>query len=125
VTFVRCCKNGNTCYNDQMSKKKKKSNFTKLIDDTFKIPNKSGNGIVKAMMSVDEHGRLARYSLAYVNYHLCTVDNGRVLGYDNGHGYHHRHFMGKEEPIAFESFELIAERFEIEWRNLHEKVKKT
>ena len=32
--------------------------------------------------------------------------------------------MGKEEDIHFTSYEEIAERFEKEWRALHEKVKK-
>lgn len=47
-----------------------------------------------------------------------------MIAYDNNHGYHHRHFMGKEELIEFESFEAISERFDKEWRLLHEKVKK-
>lgn len=107
-----------------MTKKKKPTAFTKVVDDTIKIPEKKGNGALKIQMSVDEQGRLGRYSLAYINPRLCNVDNGRVLGYDNCHGYHHRHYMGKEEPIEFESYEAISELFEKEWRILHEKTKK-
>jgi hypothetical protein len=55
---------------------------------------------------------------------LCAVDNFRVIGYDNCHGYHHRHYMGKEENIEFTSYEDIENQFEIAWRKLHEKAKK-
>lgn len=65
-----------------------------------------------------------RYSLAYINPLLFTGDNGRVLGFDNCHGRHHRHYKGKESSITFTSYEELANRFEIEWRELHEKVKK-
>jgi len=107
-----------------MNKKKGRAKFIKILDDTINMPEKSGNGILKMQVSVDEKGKLARYSLTYVNLRLCGVDNGRALGYDNSHGYHHRHYMGKEEPIDFESYEAIAQRFDTEWRALHEKAKK-
>ena len=49
--------------------------------------------------------------MAYINLRLCPVDNGRVLGYDNSHDYHHRHWMGTREPIEFTSYEALLERF--------------
>ncbi len=58
-----------------------------------------------------EGGIVAAYSLAYINLRRCSVDNGRVLGYDNGHGYHHRHFMGKVAPFTFTTYEELVERF--------------
>jgi len=61
-----------------------------------------------------------KYSLAYINHLVMGTDNGRVLGYDNGHGYHHRHFMGEVETFEFTTFEEVVERFEGEvqalWR---------
>jgi hypothetical protein len=39
------------------------------------------------------------------------VDNGRVLGYDNSHHFHHRHFMGKREAIEFTTYAALVERF--------------
>lgn len=75
-------------------------------------------------MSIDKKGKLVRYSFAYINFHLCVTDNGRVLGYDNCHGYHHKHYMGKEEEIKFFNLEDIQDRFEAEWEALHEKLKK-
>jgi hypothetical protein len=108
-----------------MPKKKQRAPFIKIVDKTIKISNKTGNGILKMLVSVDSRGKLARYSLAYVNPRLCTADNGRVLGYDNSHGYHHRHFMGNEELVEFENYETIAKKFETEWVRLHEKTKRT
>ena len=61
-----------------------------------------------------------KYSPAYVNPRICGVDNGRVLGYDNHHGHHHRHFMGTVEPVEFNGYESLAGRFHKEvielWR---------
>jgi hypothetical protein len=56
-------------------------------------------------------GQVTGYSLAYINLKLSSVDNGRVLGYDNSHGYHHRHFMGTVEPVEFTSYTELARRF--------------
>lgn len=66
----------------------------------------------------DLKGQLVKYSLAYINPALCTVDNGRVLGYDNKHGHHHRHFMGTEEPVQFRGYEALVARFYEEVRGL-------
>jgi hypothetical protein len=107
-----------------MDKRKKPKKYEKVINDTVALPVKHGNGILRYFVSVDSKGKIARYSLAYINSNLCAVDNGRVLGFDNCHGYHHRHYMGKEENTQFISYDEIAERFEKEWRALHEKAKK-
>ena len=65
-----------------------------------------------------EDGRLVAYSLAYVNLKRFPSDNGRVLGYDNSHGYHHRHFMGKVESIEFTTNEALVNRFTVEVHEL-------
>ena len=41
---------------------------------------------------------VTRYNLAYINHATCHVDNGRVLGFDNAHELHHKHYMGKKSP---------------------------
>jgi hypothetical protein len=64
---------------------------------------------------IDDKGRITRYNLAYINHSLHAGDNGRVVGYDNQHGYHHRHWFGKVEAIEFLNFEEIEERFESDW----------
>jgi hypothetical protein len=38
-------------------------------------------------------------------------DNGRVLGFDNAHGVHERHYMGKVTPTVFKDYPATAERF--------------
>ena len=55
--------------------------------------------------------------MAYINKKRCSVDNGRVLGYDNSHGYHHRHFMGRAQANEFTSYADLLERF---IREVHE-----
>ena len=55
--------------------------------------------------------KIVKYSLAYLNPKICGVDDGRVLGYDNGHDRHHRHFMGGVEPFDFSSYEELLSRF--------------
>jgi len=58
-----------------------------------------------------EDGRVVAYSLVYINLKRCSVDHGRVLGYDNSHDYHHRHFMGKVKAIEFTTYAALVERF--------------
>ena len=107
-----------------MDKRKKPDKLIKVADDTIKLPDKRGNGILKYVASANKNGVITRYSLVYINYNLFSKDNGRVLGYDNSHGYHHRHYMGKEERVNFTSYEDIVDRFEVEWRQIHENIKK-
>lgn len=64
--------------------------------------------------------KIVKYSLAYINPKICGPDDGRVLGYDNSHDRHHRHFMGGVEAFEFSSYEELLGRFhrEVEalWR---------
>ena len=64
---------------------------------------------------VDESGAVARYNLAYVNHSIFPGDNGLVIGFDNQHGYHHRHLLGIVEGVEFRSFEEQEARFDEEW----------
>jgi len=91
----------------------------KLYNESFRIPKARGNGILKREVWVNSNGEVTRYSLAYINHQLCQVDNGRVIGYDNSHGHHHRHYFGQEEAIEFTGYADIEQRFEKEWRALH------
>ena len=87
----------------------------KVSDDSWSLSLKTGNGVLRREVWVDELGRVVRYNLAYINRTVFQGDNGRVVGYDNAHGFHHRHFMGVVEPIEFKSFEDIEERFQADW----------
>lgn len=102
--------------------KRKKEKFNVVVDQTVKLPDKKGNGILKFLAYEDSKGCISKYSLVYINHNICRIDNGRVLGYDNNHGYHHRHFMGQIEDVNYTTYEEIAERFENEWREIHEKA---
>ena len=64
-----------------------------------------------------EGEKVVAYSLAYINLRRCSVDNGRVLGFDSSHSFHHRHFMGAVEAIEFTTYAALVERF---IREVHE-----
>ncbi len=87
----------------------------KLIDESHHISTKKGNGTLRREVWVDKQGKVSRYNLAYINHHLFNEDNGRVIGFDNAHGYHHKHYYGKVETVKFNSFEDIEAQFEAEW----------
>ncbi len=67
-------------------------------------------------MDYSSSGKLLRYSLALIDLRAAGVDDGRVLGYDNAHGRHHRHLLGRIETVEFESYESLEKRFEAEVR---------
>jgi hypothetical protein len=84
-----------------------------------KIPARLGGGMLKELVEQDvPSGKLLRYALAYINPAIFAGDNGRVLGYDNAHGYPHRHYMGQITSEPDLPWERIRERFEQEWRQL-------
>lgn len=94
---------------------------TKIYDDRHVITKRRGNGELRREVWVDSSGSVTRYNLAYINRELYQGDNGRVVGYDNAHGYHHRHYFGTVEPIDFVSFEDIEDQFARDWTALRSK----
>ena len=88
-----------------------KSRMRKVRDNEAKIRCASGPGLLREEVWEDEHGRVVRYNLAFINRYLVQKDNGRVLGYDSAHGSHHRHFKGAVEPCEFVSYAETLERF--------------
>jgi hypothetical protein len=93
----------------------------KLIDEQHVISLKKGNGILRREIWVDDKGKVTRYNLAYINHQLFNDDNGRVLGFDNAHGYHHSHYFGKVEAVIFTSFAETEILFEQAWLALRNK----
>ena len=91
----------------------------KIRDERHKIPKKRGNGQLRREAWADENGNITKYNLAYINHQLYLGDNGRVVGFDNQHGFHHRHFMGQTESIEFTSFEELENSFDQAWSLLH------
>ena len=84
----------------------------KVVDETNVLHCKCGvEMVIREEIFQDSAGKLARYNLAFIHFPLCRKDNGRVLGYDNAHGFHERHWMGEAEEIGFVSYEDTLERF--------------
>ena len=73
-------------------------------------------------MYVDDAGAMVKYNLVFIHWGLCQQDNGRVLGYDNAHGQHERHWMGTVQPAGFISYERTLRRFLDEVETLKEKA---
>lgn len=99
-----------------MVKKNKDNNkqkYIKVVNERYTISKKRGGGTIKIEVWEDSDGKMVRYSVAYINYSLYQKDNGRVFGYDNAHGYHHKHLFGKVSAIDnFISYEKLIEKFE-------------
>lgn len=91
---------------------------TLLEQERFELRPKSGGGLLSyEVWGYQEKGKtvVTRYNLAYINHSICHVDNGRVLGFDNAHDYHHRHYMGEVTAVAFTSYGATLEKFQQEW----------
>lgn len=94
---------------------------TLLERERYELSARSGGGVLSyEVWGVVTGGKtiVTRYNLAYVNPLVFGGDNGRVLGYDNAHGEHHRHYMGKVEAVGIGSYEDAFERFQAEWQEL-------
>ena len=90
-----------------------------LERETFELKAKSGGGILSyEVWGYESSGKtiVTRYNLAYINPAIYLKDHGRVLGFDNAHGFHHRHFKGKVQAVEFVDYESTLERFQIEWQ---------
>jgi hypothetical protein len=60
---------------------------------------------------VDEKGEVVRYNLALILPHVFGADKSRILGYDNAHGTHERHYMGQVQTVRFKNYLTTATRF--------------
>ena len=101
---------------------------TLLEYERHEVKAKQGGGVLAFEvwgMASKRETQVTRYSLAYINHALFHGDNGRVLGFDNAHGYHHRNFMGRVEAATFVSYEATLERFQREWVELVDRVRRT
>ena len=82
-----------------------------------KIPSRLGGGILKERVIRElPSRRVISYALAYINPMIYAGDHGRVLGYDNSHGFSHRHWCGQMSADVFTTYEDLYERFEQEWQ---------
>jgi hypothetical protein len=97
----------------------------KVVDETTQVRCALGKRVDREEVWQDSRGGVVKYNLAFINHALCAKDNGRVLGYDNHHGDHHRHFVGAEEKFVFIRYEQLLERFLNEVRELRQKKEAT
>ena len=100
---------------------KKKSQKTQEIyaPKDGSIPSRSGGGVLKERVIRElPSKKVISYALAYINPAIYVGDNGRVLGYDNKHGFSHRHFMGRVTAEDFPGYEALYEKFETEWQEI-------
>ena len=76
----------------------------KEIDYETRFRCAGGFGIFRQEVWVNAKGEAVRYNLAFLLPHLFSVDNGRVLGFDNAHGTHERHYMGEVTVVPFRGY---------------------
>jgi len=83
------------------------------------VPARLGGGVLKERVIRElPSKKVVSYALAYINPLIFSGDNGRVLGYDNSHGYSHRHFMGVISAEPFTRYEALYDRLEHAWQAL-------
>jgi hypothetical protein len=83
----------------------------KVTDEAALIRCTAGDGLIREEVWKDAEGKVIRFNLAFINFHLFSGDNGRVLGYDSAHGYPHRHYAGSIEAVEPVDYDLIFDRF--------------
>ena len=91
--------------------KSKKKNYIKVIDEKFIVPYDKGGGIIK-FEAWEYENKIVKYNMAYINRNLFSNDNGRVIGYDNSHDFHHKHYFGEVSELDdFISYQELVQRF--------------
>lgn len=83
----------------------------KVVDESAEVRCVEGKGLIREEVWQSKSGEVVRYNLAFICHQLCTSDHGRVLGYDNQHGHHHRHYMGHAEPFQYNGYDVLLTRF--------------
>lgn len=96
--------------------RKAESSTTRSGRHLFYPKGRRGGVVIRIQTDYSPKGQLLRYSLALIDTMVSGIDGGRILGYDNAHGHHHRHYFGQLESIEFQSYESIERRFEAEVR---------
>jgi hypothetical protein len=91
-----------------------KRRLRKTVDEVADLRCAAGIGVLREEVWEDEDGNDQRYNLAFINHFMTSKDNGRVLGYDNSHGHHHRHFKGTVEAVPFKDYKSISAQFKVE-----------
>ncbi len=97
-------------------RKTRTSTSERYAPPDVQIKKKLGGGVLKELVIRElPSKKVVHYSLAYINSAICAEDNGRVVGYDNSHGYSHKHYYGVKTAEPFTSYEALYEKFQQEW----------
>ena len=92
-----------------------KAKFKKVVSEQFPVNQKRGGGLIKIEAWENDKGEIVKYSMAYINHLIFAGDNGRVLGYDNTHNFHHKHYFGEISEVEdFTNYVDLVARFEQE-----------
>ncbi len=89
----------------------KHARLQKITDYETYFRCAGGVGILREEVWLNSHGEVARYNLAFLLPHRSRMDHGRILGFDNAHGVHERHFLGQVEIVEFQGYLETARRF--------------
>jgi|WetSurMetagenome_2_1015567.scaffolds.fasta_scaffold07685_3 hypothetical protein len=81
-----------------MTKKSQKTTYRK--EDRHYLDKKQGI-LIQRIIVTNLQGKIEYYSLAYIDPTISTQDNGRILGYDDSHNYHRKHWFGTVEIVEF------------------------
>jgi len=85
------------------------------VSEQFPVNAKRGGGVIKIEAWENEKGEIIKYSMAYINHLIFSEDNGRVLGYDNTHDFHHKHYFGEMSEVSdFSTYQDLVALFEKE-----------
>ena len=98
--------------------REKKAKFKKVVSEQFPVNPKRGGGILKIEAWENEKGEIVKYSMAYINHLIFSDDNGRVLGYDNTHDFHHKHYFGEISEVSdFINYQNLVDRLKKKLRS--------
>jgi hypothetical protein len=101
------------------AKKKPPPALERYAPRDVQIRKKLGGGVLKELVVRElPSRRVIEYALVYVNTNIHAGDNGRVLGYDNSHGFTHKHLFGVRTSDPFTTYEELYERFQNEWMKI-------
>ena len=111
-------------YSEGVAPKRKERNASGLIkteDMEYHLRCASGaKALYREEVWEDAAGKVVKYNLAFIHFGLCQQDHGRVVGYDNAHGRHERHFMGRAREVDFVSYEVMLRKFQKEVQHYRE-----
>ena len=89
----------------------KNAGLQKKTDYVTRFRCAGGIGILREEVWVNSKNEVVKYNLAFLLPHRFAKDNGRILGYDNAHGIHERHYKGNVEEVPFRNYLATATRF--------------